>query len=345
MIANTLIALTLVAGAAALSEDATSMLLSDRFESFKIAHSKVYANAAEHSERLAIFEKNVEIAAQRNAEARKAGHAEVHGVTRFADMTEVEYSAFLGVDATQKAQDMPILAAKALNSTLTGSFNWGDSNMLTPVKDQQQCGSCWAFSATETIETAWARAGNPLTEFSPQQMVSCDKTDAGCNGGLPGNAFDYVHKSGGLASEADYPYTSGKGKTGTCTTPLPEIAGGSVGTWGYAQDKCQGFTPCVEDSAALAATLQQYGPMSIAIDASSWNSYRGGVLASSSCSNSPRKMDHAVQLVGYNADAETPYWIVRNSWNTGWGEDGFIWLAMGDNTCGIVNLAALVETV
>jgi hypothetical protein len=149
----------------------------------------------------------------------------------------------------------------------------------------------------------------------------------------------------GLALDSDYPYTSGTGTTGTCTSPLPALAGGTVGTWGYAQTACQGFTACTEDSAAIAATLQQYGPMSIAIDASTWNSYTGGVMEASSCSSSPRKMDHAVQLVGYNADAATPYWIVRNSWASNWGQEGFIYLAMGGNTCGIVNLAALIKSV
>ena len=85
------------------------------------------------------------------------------------------------------------------------------------------------------------------------------------------------------------------------------------------------------------------GPVAISVDASKWSDYTGGVMTSDSCSSSPRSMDHAVQLVGYNADADVPYWIVRNSWASSWGEDGFIYLKMGDNTCGTANLAAQVK--
>merc|ERR1711871_99546 len=102
---------------------------------------------------------------------------------------------------------------------------------------------------------------------------------------------------------------------------------------------------CSEDSYAIASALESNGPNSIAIDASAWSSYTGGVMTTSSCSSSPLRMDHAVQTVGYNADASTPYWIVRNSWGTGWGENGYIYLAMGDNTCGIANLGAQVTAV
>ena len=217
--------------------------------------------------------------------------------------------------------------------------------MTTPVKDQMQCGSCWAFSATETIESAWARAGNALTVFSPQQIVSCDKTDSGCNGGLPTNAFDYVKGAGGMCANTAYPYTSGTGNTGTCKSPLPALVGGTVSKWAYSSTICQGFTACVEDSSAQAAALQANGPVSVALDASAWSSYTGGVMTSASCSSSPRKMDHAVQLVGYNADAATPYWIVRNSWAASWGEQGYIYLAMGANTCGLFNLPAQVTAV
>jgi|EP00519_Triparma_laevis_P007999 C1A family cysteine protease len=332
----------LAATAQALSEEASSMLLSERFEAFKAEHGKTYTGA-EHKERMAVFEANVEKVAKLNSKLEASGRAPVHGVTKFADMTEDEFQFYLGVDANLKAPELPVYRADEVVVNATGSFNWNDEGKLTAVKDQQQCGSCWAFSATETVETAWAIAGNSLTEFAPQQLVSCDSVDQGCNGGLPSNAFEYIKSAGGMCTESDYPYTSGKGVTGTCTSPLPSLSGGTVSDWGYAQDKCQGFQACTEDTDAIIAALKQYGPMSIAIDASQWSSYTGGIMDSGSCSNSPRKMDHAVQLVGYNADEA--YWVVRNSWNTNWGEDGFIRLKMGENTCGIANLAALIKSV
>mmetsp|Transcript_84331 Transcript_84331/g.239634 ORF Transcript_84331/g.239634 Transcript_84331/m.239634 type:complete len:271 (-) Transcript_84331:120-932(-) len=269
----------------------------------------------------------------------------VHGITRFADMSKEEFKSFLGVVPSMgPSDDIPVLEASMNVSALSGSFNWNDQGVLTPVKDQAQCGSCWAFSAVETIESAWIRAGNDMTVFSEQQVVACDTADNGCGGGLPTNAFDYVKSAGGLATEASYPYTSGTGDAGTCQSFT--TAGGTVSTYGYAVPQCSKvFGTCDEDSDALASALQSNGPVSVALDASEWSSYAGGVMTSSSCSSSSRKMDHAVQLVGYNADAETPYWIVRNSWSSSWGEDGFIYLKMGDNTCGLANLAAQVTAV
>ena len=339
-IAATTIAAATLASTSALSTEASNFLLAERFESFMTTYSKVYKSVEEKASRMAIFEENVNRIAEKNALNN------VHGITKYADMTNEEFKFFLGVDASMKI-DTTVEIIKADNVTVgaTGSFNWADSGMLTPVKDQEQCGSCWAFSATETIESAWMIAGNKQVVLSPQDLVSCDKVDAGCNGGLPSNAFDFVNTQGGLPSDASYPYTSGKGVTGTCKSPLPALAGGTISSWGYGQTPCQGFSACTEDTDGLIAALKQYGPMSIAIDASEWSSYTGGVMTSASCSSSPRKMDHAVQLVGYSADAAAPYWIVRNSWNTNWGVNGFIYLAMGANTCGIANLAALITKI
>jgi C1A family cysteine protease len=339
-VAATVIAATL-ASTEALSTEGSNFLLQERFESFKKEHNKVYESEEEHAKRFAIFEDNVNEIAKKNAVNN------VHGITRFADLTQDEFKFYLGVDASMVKIDPNIPVLKSDNVTVgaSGSFNWSDEGKLTAVKDQAQCGSCWAFSATETIETAWAMAGNKLTEFSPQNLVSCDKVDAGCNGGLPSNAFEFVKSQGGMCTESDYPYTSQTGNTGTCKSPLPPLSGGTISSWGYGQSPCQGFSACTEDTDGLIANLKKYGPMSIAIDASQWNSYTGGVMTSASCSNSPRRMDHAVQLVGYNADATEPYWIVRNSWTTQWGESGFIKLKMGENTCGIANLAAQVTAV
>jgi C1A family cysteine protease len=264
---------------------------------------------------------------------------------RFADLTDEEFQFFLGVDANIEPAKLESFSGARLNAT-SGAYNLYDSGLVTPVKDQQQCGSCWAFSATETIESAWVKAGNSLTEFSPQQIVSCDSADAGCNGGLPTQAFDYVKGAGGMATDAAYPYTSGKGVTGTCQDGFSTV-GGTVSAWEYTQPAAGRFSSGnTEDSDAMASALQQFGGISIAIDASSWNSYTGGVMTSASCSSKPSKMDHAVQVVGYDMDAaDGPYWIVRNSWNTVWGEKGFIRLKAGENTCGIANLAAYVSKI
>jgi C1A family cysteine protease len=316
------------------------MLMSSSFDAFKATHGKTYVDE-EHDKRFEIFKENVQMIAEKNAALKALGHDEIHGITRFADLTQEEFSFFLGVDANIKAPKMEVYDGPRLNAT--GAYNLFDEGLVTAVKDQEQCGSCWAFSATETIESAWMKAGNKELVLSPQQIVSCDSKDAGCNGGLPTQAFDYVKGAGGMATESDYPYTSGTGNTGTCKSPLPSLAGGTVSSWAYTQSACQGFSACTEDSDAMASALQTYGGISIAIDASQWSSYTGGIMTSASCSSSPRKMDHAVQVVGY--DMDQGYWLVRNSWNTVWGENGLIRLKMGENTCGIANLAAYVSKI
>lgn len=340
-----LLALYVSKVSATLSNAGSTFLIRERFERFKKEHSKLYETLEEEEKRFAIFEEQIEKIAKKNAALRDLGHDEIHGITRFADATPDEFSFFLGLDASGEIPEMEVLETVEKVNHTKGVFNWNDEGMLTKVKNQAQCGSCWAFSASETIESAWARAGNSLVELAPQQLVSCDKVDAGCNGGLPSNAFEYVEKAGGMALASDYPYTSKFGTNGQCMDPLPSLKQGSVSEWGYAAKPCSGFRACKEDTAEFASALKEYGPASIAIDASEWSSYVGGVMTSASCSNSPRRMDHAVQVVGWNFDAPTPYWIVRNSWSASWGEEGFIYLAVGENTCGITNLAAQVKSV
>jgi len=217
---------------------------------------------------------------------------------------------------------------------------------VSDVKDQGGCGSCWAFSADETIESAWAVAGNPLTLFSPQQIVSCDTDDAGCNGGLTETAFDYVVSAGGLATEEDYPYTSGTfpWRSGTCKDVA--ISGGTITGYTYAVGLCRQRTCNNQDEASMAAVLTEQHPLSVCVDASSWSYYTGGIATASSlgCSNGYTSLDHCVQAVGFkNIDSSNGYWIVRNQWGTDWGENGYIYLAYGANTCGVATESIYVN--
>ena len=342
-------AATLVGRTFALSEEAASFLLSERFDKFKNDFQKVY-EPGEHAERLKHFENNMEKIASLNAKLRAAGKDAVHGITRFADMSDEEFQGMLGIDSRYTPKAQVIDSSNNLddmNGTPTDSFNWMDEGKLTPIKDQGQCGSCWAFSAVSTIESVWAINGHELTEFSPQQVVSCDKEDGGCKGGLPGNAFDYVKKTGGLATAESYPYKSGKDGSNHMCHLFFKKSGGTISEWGYAHTPCTGYEqkPCVEDSSSIASALKKYGPLSVGLDASNFQHYTEGIFESSECSDKPRNMNHAVQLVGYNTDHIVPYWIVRNSWTKDWGEDGFIKLKMGDNACGLLNIPALIKAI
>ena len=315
-----------------------SVNLRPQFDAFVSKHGKKYATADEHSMRFAVFAQNVKNFERQNADLIAAGKDAIHGVTKFSDLTLDEWrKTYLG--ARPPAGAFPNLDVVSSFPKMTGGFNvtgaykLSDDGFLTDVKDQAQCGSCWAFAATEAIESANAIAGHALTVLSPQQIVSCQTADWGCSGGWPSDAIAYVASAGGLSSETDYPYTSMYGDTGVCKNPLPAPASGAVTGWSYATPPCsQGMEACVEDSETLANAVHSFGGIAIAIDATGFFSYTGGIMTSASCNSSPNYLDHAVQVVGYDTTGATPYWIVRNSWATSWGEAGFVRMEMGGNT-------------
>ena len=309
------------------------MLLKDEWENFKAKFGKRYASVEEEELRFSIFFRNLEKAADYNNEH----NTNVFGVTRFSDLAEEEFRTQYLNYRPKGRKNIPVNPVPS-SSTPT-NFDWRDqSGVLTDVKDQGQCGSCWAFSATETIESAWALAGNTLTEFSPQQIVSCDTECYGCGGGWTEKAFDYVIGAGGMASESSYPYTSGVTEvTGTCKSY--SVSGGSITGYSYAINPCTSFRCNNQDEDGLASALSSVQPMSICVDASKWSAYTGeGVFPTSACSSSYFAQDHCVQLIGYNGyGTSSGYWIVRNSWSSDWGVDGMIYLEMGVNACGVAN--------
>jgi len=189
-------------------------------------------------------------------------------------------------------------------------------------------------------------AGNKQQILAPQQIVSCDSTDEGCNGGDTPTAYKYVMKAGGMVTEKEYPYTSGKsGASKRCSkTKLGDkavkITGFKYATKPAPNSDTGRFKP---NENAMAAAMAQAGPVSVCVDAETWQSYKKGVITRT-CKT---QLDHCVQAVGYNKDASNsfgkPYWIVRNSWNTDWGYKGYIYVGMGSDYCGIANEATIAE--
>merc|ERR1711964_552763 len=154
-----------------------------------------------------------------------------------------------------------------------------------------------------------------------EQIVQCDNVDAGCNGGDTITAYHYVETAGGLATEDDYPYSKKtyEGVTGTCQSFT--VSGGDISGYSYATPACTSRNCDDQDESLLASNLASTAPVSICVDASPWQTYSGGVMtdSNSNCKNGYYNLDHCVQLVGYNLDASTPYWLVRNSWGSSWG--------------------------
>jgi len=221
------------------------------------------------------------------------------------------------------------------------SLDWSVTGATTPVKDQGGCGSCWAYSATEGIESAVFMATGEVRNLSAQQIISCDKVDLGCRGGDLQSALRYAVDAGGLDSAAHYPDVSHTTeKTEECEWSGQKVV--TVTDWYMAVPPCEATgpgEPCNnQDEAGLKAALHNFGPLSVCINAA-WYDYRSGVL-NATCPGGYDDLNHCVQLVGYDTTVPSPYWKVRNSWNTFWGEDGFIRLPMGINSCGIANEAA-----
>jgi len=316
MIYPKVIALTMVASAVAELSASNHESQKLMWEAFKTQHGVKYATMEEEFQRFGIFVENLKVIDQRNAAERKAGGSAHHGITRFADLTHEEFAGrYLGyVPSTDKN------ASVATVPQYTGAealVDWAGV-YTTPVKDQGYCGSCWAFAASEQIESDAMRTFGVIYMLSAQQLVECDKTSMGCNGGLQERAYNYVKRTGGIEQESDYPYTSGDdGSEESCSSDSSKYVLGVTG-----------YSTISDGESSMASYVKATGPLSIAIDASTWSSYTGGIMTS--CGTS---INHAVQIVG--VDTSAGYWKVRNSWSADWGEQGYIRLAYGEDMCGI----------
>jgi len=246
------------------------------------------------------------------------------GVTQFSDLTHDEFQALWTPNKYQSdAVDPDMLVFVADESlTLPTTVDWRTQGAVTPVKNQGQCGSCWAFSTTGSCEGAWKIAGNTLTSLSEQELVDCSTSygNQGCNGGLMTNAFKYVMASG-LTTETNYPYKAVQGKCNTAAVAQVATKIKSYST----------VTPNNPTSLQAAATA---APVSVAVEANqaAWQLYTGGIV-SHDCGTA---LDHGVLVVGYNMNSPA-YWIVKNSWGASWGEAGYIRIAIssGSGVCGI----------
>jgi cathepsin F len=314
------------------------------FQEFKAKYGKVYESPELEEMRFGFFLENLVRAERLNEENGEPAY----GVTKFMDLSASEFRrTYLNFRPLTGQAAVDRLSMPVHESTVVGdspaSFDWRTKGAVTPVKDQGQCGSCWAFSATQAMESSWFLAGNTLPILAPQQIVSCDTKgqDAGCNGGDTVTAYAYLESSG-LQSEQSYPYTSGTtGVDGKCKYNSSSVVA-RMTNFTYATPPCMD-TCKKQDEETLANNIVSTGPASICVNAgNNWQVYTGGIIKKN-CAGAYTDLDHCVHLVGFNTNkAGVKYWIVKNSWADTWGEKGYINLKFGSNMCGVADEATFV---
>ena len=295
------------------------------FEDWKVNNSKNYESDVEHMYRFSVFSENYNHIQFKNSLKRNI----ILGLNKFADLTNEEFKA-THLNGYAPRPRMPSAFPNEdirILTSLPTEVDWVAKGAVTPVKNQGQCGSCWAFSTTGSVEGAWFLKTGKLVSLSEQQLVDCSAAEGnqGCNGGIMDNGFQYIIKNGGLCTEASYAYT---GVTDSSCSKCTEVA--TISSFVDVTPK--------STQALMAAVAQQ--PVSVAVEAdgSDWQFYTSGVLTDACGVN----LDHGVLVVGYGTDSvQGDYWKVKNSWGPAWGDSGFIRIGRGSKfdasgECGIL---------
>ncbi|MCD7463154.1 hypothetical protein HAX54_050046 [Datura stramonium] len=310
IILATLLVLGLWACLATSSRTFPEASIAKKHEQWMAQHGRVYKDDVEKAERLKTFQQNLDYIESVN----KAGTRTYKlGVNKFADMTNEEFRATRnGYRMSSHDQKINATSFRYKDVTVPDKMDWREKDVVTAIKNQGECGCCWAFSAVASMEGINKITTGNLISLSEQELVDCDtSSNQGCEGGFMNKAFEFIIRNDGLTSESSYPF---KGIDDTCK--IGEETNNVAKITGYEN------VPTKSESDLLKVVANQ--PVSVAIDASGsdFQLYSSGVFTGE-CGTD---LDHGVTIVGYGEDSEdgTKYWIVKNSWGTSWGENGYI---------------------
>jgi C1A family cysteine protease len=296
------------------------------FANFQEKFAKKYENNLEIDTRFQIFRENFRNIIKHNLDRSQNF---TMAVNQFTDLTPQEFKE-QWVGGYKQLQSFGCSSFSSHGSNLPASIDWTTKGVVNSIRDQGQCGSCWAFATTANAESVWAISTGKLLDLSEELLVDCASGigyfNLGCNGGTPDSAFKYMINNG-QCTEASYPYTAKDGSCQKCASAGVKFTG------------CSDVTP--KDQVALKAALAKQ-PVVIAIEADTryFQSYSSGILTDAAkCGTT---LDHAVEIVGYGTDNGIDYWKIRNSWGNSWGESGYIRIqkTSSTNDIGVCGVAA-----
>ncbi|KAK7265446.1 hypothetical protein RJT34_33066 [Clitoria ternatea] len=295
------------------------------FARFAWRYGKRYHSVDEIKRRFQIYSDNLGLIRSTN----KKPLTYTLAVNSFADWTWEEFKRHR-LGAAQNCSATLNGNHKLADAVLPDEKDWREEGIVSEVKDQGKCGSCWTFSTTGALEAAYSQAFGRNISLSEQQLVDCAGAfnNFGCKGGLPSQAFEYIKYNGGLETEEAYPYT---GKNGVCKFTSENVAVQVI-------DSINITTGAEEELKDAVAFVR---PVSVAFEVvKGFRFYKKGVYSNDTCGSTPMDVNHAVLAVGYGVEGGVPYWLIKNSWGSNWGDNGYFKMELGKNMCGVATCAS-----
>jgi len=279
------------------------------WKAYKSKFAKTYESDAEEARRYEVFNQNMQKAALYNSQETMAEY----GMTVVSDRFPEEIMMNIDMPTNVEVADEQPEQLDGVPTTFDArNYGW-----VPAVRSQGGCGSCWAFSTTSTMAIAYAKKHSVSAPvLSEQQIVDCDTSNSGCSGGWPYKAASYAKK--GIMLNSDYPYT---GRADTCKYVASKVKVTTSSSGSLTQT-----------ASAMKNAIYNYGAISVVLNAVKMQSYSSGIMDGSNC---PVRSTHAVTAVGWGVSGSTTYWIIRNSWGSWWGENGYLRIVAGSNACGI----------